>query len=285
MRLLKNGQSIHIFYKEFMEQVKKDPIADWAATLAFYFMLSIFPLLIFILALLPYLPIDATQVSAFIHEYVPGDLADLFTETILEVIMEPQGGLLSFGILATIWSASNGMNALLRALNRAHNIDETRSFVKLRLLSIIMTLGIIILFIVTLLLPVFGRVILEGIDDILFLPESTFVILNRLRWIIGVVIMTSILTFIYYIAPNKKLAFRYVIYGALFATLAWQFISLGFSIYVSNFANYTATYGSLGGVIILMFWFFLSGLILVIGGEINATLHNISHKIRPSHKR
>ena len=272
-------QMIHLFYKEFLEQVKKDPIPDWAATLAFYFMLSIFPLLIFILALLPYLPIHADQIYELIHDHVPGELADLFTNTILEVIAVPQGGLLSFGILATIWSASNGMNALLRALNRAHNIDETRSFLKLRLISIFMTLAMIVVLVVTLLLPVFGRVILEGIAEFVYIPEATFELLNRLRWVIGVVIMTTVLMGVYYIAPNKRLSFRYIIFGALFATISWQLISYGFSVYVSNFGDYTATYGSLGGVIILMFWFFLSGLSLVIGGEINATLHNMKHKL------
>lgn len=272
---MKQNLSVHTFTKEFYEQVKKDPIQDWAATLAFYFMLSIFPFLIFILSLLPYLPIDTEQIYHFVHDYAPPELAELFTVTVLEVIAEPKGGLLSFGILATIWTASNGINALIRALNRAHNIDETRSFIKLRSMSIFLTLGVVILFFATLLLPIFGNVILSSIDQIFALPDQTFLNLNRLRWIIGVVIMTAILMLIYMIAPNRKLAYRDVLFGALLATVSWQLISFGFSIYVANFNNYTATYGSLGGVIILMFWFYLSGLILVVGGEINATLYNL----------
>ncbi|QOY35173.1 YihY/virulence factor BrkB family protein [Anaerobacillus isosaccharinicus] len=272
---MKQNLSVHTFTKEFYEQVKKDPIQDWAATLAFYFMLSIFPFLIFILSLLPYLPIDTEQIYHFVHDYAPPELAELFTVTVLEVIAEPKGGLLSFGILATIWTASNGINALIRALNRAHNIDETRSFIKLRSMSIFLTLGIVILFFATLLLPIFGNLILSSIDQIFSLPDQTFLNLNRLRWIIGVVIMTAILMLIYMIAPNRKLAYRDVLFGALLATVSWQLISFGFSIYVANFNNYTATYGSLGGVIILMFWFYLSGLILVVGGEINATLYNL----------
>ena len=275
---MKQNLSVHTFTKEFYEQVKKDPIQDWAATLAFYFMLSIFPFLIFILSLLPYLPIDTEQIYHFVHDYAPPELAELFTVTVLEVIAEPKGGLLSFGILATLWTASNGINALIRALNRAHNIDETRSFIKLRSMSIFLTLGIVILFFATLLLPIFGNVILSSIDQIFSLPEQTILNLNRLRWIIGVVIMTAILMLIYMIAPNRKLAYRDVLFGALLATVSWQLISFGFSIYVANFNNYTATYGSLGGVIILMFWFYLSGLILVIGGEINATLDNLKRE-------
>lgn len=201
---MKQNLSVHTFTKEFYEQVKKDPIQDWAATLAFYFMLSIFPFLIFILSLLPYLPIDTEQIYHFVHDYAPPELAELFTVTVLEVIAEPKGGLLSFGILATLWTASNGINALIRALNRAHNIDETRSFIKLRSMSIFLTLGIVILFFATLLLPIFGNVILSSIDQIFSLPEQTILNLNRLRWIIGVVIMTAILMLIYMIAPNRK---------------------------------------------------------------------------------
>lgn len=272
---MRTDRTLQLFIKEFIKQIKKDPFLDWAATLAFYFMLSIFPLLIFILSLLPYLPINTDQVYNFIHDYAPPELAELFTVTILEVIGEPKSGLISFGILATIWTASNGINALIRALNRAHNIDETRHFIKLRFMSIVMTLGIVTVFFVTLLLPVFGNVILTGIDQLFKLPPEIFRILNSLRWIIGVVIMTAVLMFIYKIAPNKKITFDQVVYGALAATLSWQAISYGFSLYISNFNNFTATYGSLGGVIILMLWFYLSGLILVIGGEINATLLNV----------
>lgn len=269
----------HTFIKEFIAHIKKDPIQDWSATLAFFFMLSIFPLLIFILALLPYLPIDANHMFSYVEEYVPYELANLLSTTIFNIIEEPKGGLLSFGILATIWTASNGMNALIRALNKAHDIDETRSFIKVRLLSIIMTLGMVLVIIVTLLLPIFGRLILQAIDSLVVMPSSLFETLNRLRWIIGITIMTLVLMLIYYIAPNKRTKFSQVVVGAIFATITWQMISYLFSIYVSNFGNYSATYGSLGGVIILMLWFFLSGMILVIGGEINATLENIRRKL------
>lgn len=265
---------------ELFGRIKKDPIHDWAATLAFYFMLSIFPLLIFLLALIPYLPIQMEQIYMIIEDYLPSELANLIKTTIFDIIQEPKGGLLSVGILGTIWSASNGMNALIRALNRAHNIDETRSFIKVRLLSIMMTLGMILVLVVTLLLPVFGRVILEFISNIFSLPNASFEILNRLRWFIGISIMTSVLMAVYYIAPNKKMKFSEVIIGSIFATTSWQLISYLFSIYIANFNHYSATYGSLGGVIILMLWFFLSGFILVLGGEINSAV-----KIAYSRKR
>lgn len=267
-----------LFLKELYEQVKKDPVVDWAATLAYFFMLSIFPFLIFILALLPYLPFNIDQIHQFVHEFAPPDLAQLFTDTVLEVVVHPQGGLISFGILASIWTASNGMNALIRALNRAHNTDETRSFIKLKIVSIFMTLGIVTVFFITLLIPVFGEAILKLLNHFFYFSDRTINILNYLRWSISIAVITTALMLLYYIAPNKNLAFRHVIYGAIFSTFSWLLISYGFSIYIANFNNFRATYGTLGGVIILMLWFYLSGVILIIGGEVNATLYNLRNK-------
>ncbi|WP_100405286.1 YihY/virulence factor BrkB family protein [Bacillus solitudinis] len=265
------------FMTQFIHQLKTDPIPDWAATLAYFFMLSIFPLMIFIVALIPYLQLDVEQVNAFIVDYVPEELADLFTSTIIDVVSEPQGGLLSIGIIATIWSASNGLNALIRAVNRSYGFEETRNFLKLRLISILMTFLMIIVIVVTLLLPVFGDLIIHGIERLFFIPSETIELFHKLRWIVGIGLMTLILTLVYWIAPNEKLKIKQVLIGAVTATVGWQVISLAFSFYVSNFGNFSATYGSLGGVIILMLWFFLTGLILVIGGEINATLYQ-QHK-------
>lgn len=266
----------------FFKQLKTDPILDWAATLAYYFMLSIFPLLIFMLALIPYFNLDVDMIYSFINDYVPEDLAELLSTTILEVIKEPQGGLLSFGILATLWSASNGMNALIRAVNRSYNIEETRNFLRLRGLSILLTIGMIIVIVATLLLPVFGNLIISGLESFSILPHDIAVILNILRWIIGIGLMTLVLMLLYWIGPNIKLKLSQVVVGAVVATVGWQVISFAFSTYVSNFGNFTATYGSLGGVIILMLWFFLTGLILVIGGELNATLY--LHKNKNNNK-
>jgi membrane protein len=268
------------FIKHFMEQLKTDPIPDWAATFAYYFMLSIFPLLIFMIALLPYFQLNIEQVYQILHDYVPSDLAELFGTTILEVISQPSGGLLSFGVLAAMWSASNGINALIRAINRAYNIEETRNFLSLRLLSILLTLCMIFVVVTTLLLPVFGKLIINGLEFFLAVPPETADFLNMLRWVIGIILMTLVLMFLYWAAPNVKLKFRHVIIGALSATIGWQIISLAFSFYVTNFGNYSATYGSLGGVIILMLWFFLTGLIIIVGGEINATIFHQKKEAR-----
>ncbi|MCA0172446.1 YihY/virulence factor BrkB family protein [Bacillus sp. RAR_GA_16] len=251
----------------------RNRVTSLAAELAYYFMLSIFPLLILILSILPYLSIDKQEAVSFLTKYAPGETGSILQDNVLSIISEPQGGLLTVGILGTIWSASNGMMALMRALNLAYDVDETRSFIKARLLSIVLTIGLVLVFIVTLVLPVFGDVIIDVVTSALNLPSSTEILFRILRWVIAVAIMACILAALYRFAPNKHFPFKEVIIGALIATVGWQVISLAFAFYVSNFGNYSATYGSLGGVIILMLWFYLTGIILLIGGEVNALLH------------
>ncbi|WP_347550972.1 YihY/virulence factor BrkB family protein [Pseudalkalibacillus hwajinpoensis] len=261
------------FAKKLGKELGEDRVTSLAAELAYYFMLSIFPLLILIISILPYLSIDKQQAIDFLTKYAPGETGAMLQENVLSIISEPQGGLLTVGILGTLWSASNGMMALMRALNLAYDVDETRSFIKARLLSIFLTLGLVLVFIVTLVLPVFGGVIINTLTSALSLPESTEFLFRILRWVIAVGIMACILAALYHFAPNKHFPFKEVIIGAIVATIGWQIISLAFSFYISNFGNYSATYGSLGGVIILMLWFYLTGLILVVGGEVNALLH------------
>ncbi|MEY8751997.1 YihY/virulence factor BrkB family protein [Alkalicoccobacillus gibsonii] len=261
------------FSKQLITKLKTDPIPDWSATLAYYFMLSIFPLIIFLLAIIPFFNLDTSVIEGFIGDYLPEEIGSLFSETIIETVNQPSGGLLSFGILATIWSASNGLNALIRAINRSYDIEETRNFVKMRLLSIILTIGMIVTIVITLIMPVFGNVIINFLETYLAMPNQTANLLNLLRYPIGIVFMILLVTLIYWIAPNVRLKVKEVLIGAVVATIGWQLVSFFFSLYITNFANYSATYGSLGGVIILMLWFFITGIMLVLGGQINAVIY------------
>ncbi|MDP5259933.1 YihY/virulence factor BrkB family protein [Shouchella clausii] len=269
-----------LFTKKLIAQLKSDPIPDLAATLAFYFILSIFPLMIFVLAGVSFFEINNDEVQNLINAYFPGEIGDTFSRIVLNTIGEPQAGLLSIGILGTLWSASNGINAFIRSVNRAYNIEETRHFLKLRSIAIGLTVGMVLLIIITLALPVFGNQILNLLEAFLLLPTEVVAMLDNFRWIAAFAIMIVALMALYWIAPNAKQRFRDGLIGAIFATIGWQLISFFFSLYVSNYANYESTYGPLAGVIILMFWFFLTGIILIVGAEINATLHHLRKKKR-----
>lgn len=261
------------FVKELGGEFKKDKATTLAAAQAYYYLLAIVPLLILLLSILPYLQIDPDRAVKFIGDILPGEVAKTFQDTIVSVVTTPSGGLLTFGILGTLWSASNALSAFINVTNQAYGIEETRSFIKLKGTAIVLTLAMLVAVIVALVLPIFGGTIIDFAKSFFNLPEQTEIIFQILRWVVSIAVMSIVLAFMYKFAPDKSFPFKQVLIGAITATILWQAVSFGFSIYVSNFGSYSSTYGSLGGLIVLMLWFFLTGIILVIGAEINAILH------------
>lgn len=270
-----NGETLISFSKRVIARINDVRATELSAQLAFYFLLSIFPFLIFMVTLLPYVGITSVEILNLVSDYVPEEAMVLIENNLSRVIDTKKGGLLSFGLLATIWSASNAINALIRALNKTYEVTENRHFIIARGLAIVLTFAMIVVIMIALLLPVFGKMIGELISSYLNLSEGFPVIWELFRWMLSFSIIVVVLSSLYYFAPNKRLSFREVVVGGLVATLGWQLTSFGFSYYVSNFGNYSATYGSIGGVIVLMLWFYLTGFIIIVGGIINAVIHQI----------
>lgn len=268
MSTIKKG--IQVFIKRW----KDENVTLLASSLAYYFLLSVFPLIIVTLAIIPYFNISAEEAMQFISSIIPEELAAVFEENIINLVETPQGGLLTIGIIGALWSASNGIHAFIKASNEAYNVDETRPFLIVRLIAFGLTIGMILAVIVAIILPVFGNIMIEFIISFLGMTTEMAFLFQILRYVISVLIITAMLICLYHFAPNKNIPFKHVLPGALTASILWQVISFGFSIYISNFGNYSATYGSLGGIIILMIWFFLTGIILVTGAIINVMYHN-----------
>jgi len=260
------------FFQDLLQHIQKSDVTALGAQLAFFFLLSLFPLLIFMVTLLPYLNLPEDQIFQFLRNYAPADVYALIESTLTEVLQNRNGGLLSLGLLGTIWSASNGVNAIVKSLNKSYGLEETRPFFIVRGLSVVFTILIIVLFIIALVLPVFGEQIGILLFSFLGLDEMFLLVWNSIRFTIPPLIIFVVLTALYWLVPNEKLYLKSVIPGGIFAALGWILVSLGFSFYVSNFANYTATYGSLGAIIVLMMWLYFSGTILMIGGQINAVM-------------
>ncbi|WP_445489866.1 YihY/virulence factor BrkB family protein [Niallia sp. 03133] len=255
--------------KKIAQKIKQDDVFDLAAQLAYYFLLSIFPLIIFMMTLLPYLPITKEDLLGIIETFAPGDSMNII-ESNLDQILSKNGTLLSFGIIATIWSASNGLNAIVKAFNKAYNVEETRSFIVARAMSVVLTLAMIAVVVIALLLPVFGEQIGVFLFSQFNLSDEFMAVWRAIRFLVTPVILFIVFLALYWFAPNKKMKCVSAIPGAVFATIGWVAASFGFSYYVGNFGNYSATYGSIGAIIITMIWFYLTGIIIMIGGEINA---------------
>lgn len=268
------------FMKTLTKEIIEDRAAGLAAQQAFFYLLSLFPMIILVLSILPYLELDIDQIFELLSSALPAAFLQLIQDNVIDVITTPQGGLLTFGIIGTIWTASNGVNAFIEAANTAFNLEETRSFIVTRLLSIVLTLALIFALVVTLILSVFGNLIIETLTNWLNIEQGTALLLNIFRWALLIIIISSILSFLYYFATSMRFPLRHVIPGALVATLLWQLVSIGFSVYITNFNNFSATYGSLGGIIVLMLWLYLTGFIFIIGGEVNAILYRHSKLFR-----
>ncbi|MDT0018199.1 YihY/virulence factor BrkB family protein [Listeria swaminathanii] len=253
-------------------RVGRNDVSGNAAQLAYYMLFSIFPMLLIAATLLAYLHIDKDSVFNMIKEFAPDQIMDFLEENLNTLLTQKNGGLLSIGIIATLWSASNGMNAVMKSLNKAYGVTNKRNYVVQRLLSMFFTLAMLATVGATLLLLVFGQQIGMFLINHLNFSEDFLSFWNNLRWTVTLVVIFVVFTFLYWVAPNRRSTLISVLPGALFSTIGWTVASVGFAYYVNNFGNYSATYGSIGVIIILMLWFYLTGIILMIGGELNATL-------------
>lgn len=260
------------FFKGFLNGIKEADVSSSGAQLAYFFLLSLFPLLLFILTLLPFLNLPQEQVFTMLENILPEQIYTLIESTIREVLASRNGGLLSVGIIATLWSASNGVNAIVKSLNRSYGIEETRPFIIARGMSLIFTVLLIVLVIVALILPVFGRAIGDFLANTIGFDHAFLIVFNYIRVLLPSILIIVVLILLYWVVPNRPINLRNAIPGALFASIGWGLISYGFSFYISNFANYSKTYGSIGGIIILMLWLYIIGIVLVLGGLLNAAM-------------
>ncbi|MEH7096172.1 YihY/virulence factor BrkB family protein [Neobacillus vireti] len=251
-------------------RIEEDDLPGLSAQLAYFFLLSLFPLLIVLFTLLPYFPIPHQNILGMIRDFAPAEAMALIEKNVKEIMSQRNGGLLSFGIIGTIWSASNGINAIVRAFNKAYNVKESRSFIVARGMAVLLTFGMIFVFLLALILPVFGKEIGVFLFSQLGYTEEFIKIWNALSWLGSAIILFLMFTGLYWIAPNVKIKCRSAFPGAIFATVGWIISSMGLSFYVGNFSNYSLTYGGIGAIIVLMIWLYLSAFIIILGGEVNA---------------
>ncbi|MDO3408569.1 YihY/virulence factor BrkB family protein [Saccharibacillus sp. CPCC 101409] len=269
-------------YRLFV-RIRDDEVTGIGAQLAYYLLLSFFPFLIFLVTLVGYVDLSITEMLRLARQVVPGAAMDM-VEGILSEVTKGSSALLSIGMIATLWTASRGINAVIKGLNKAYDVEENRKFWQIRLVSLLSTLVLGIVLLVSVILLVFGTWIGDQIDRLLHYPPGFQSVWGPLQYSIPLVVLIAVFTALYWIAPNRQVRIREALPGAIFATVGWLVTSLLFSFYVNNFGNFTKTYGSLGGVIILLTWLYLSSIIIIVGGEVNATLKAGKSHVRPGRK-
>lgn len=269
-----SASSLLSLIRQVWDKSFEDDVFGRAAQLSYYWLFSLFPLLIFLTALLAYLPIPSNLDLWFVglSKVLPADAFNLVDQTFRQIISQRRGDLLSFSILVALWASSSGMDAIISLLNKAYDSATPRAWWKERLLAICLTLGLGVFILAALTLIFFGESLGLRLSN-----HFGFGLLFETIWKLALWPLVSSLILlgvdlIYYFAPNIRHDWRWFTPGAVFAVACWLLISFGFRYYVSRFGYYNATYGTLGGVMVLMLWFYLTGVVILVGGEINSAL-------------
>lgn len=268
-----------VFIDQLLYRFAKHNVVWSGASLTYFLILSLFPFLIVLLNILSYTSLVRERAVLDMLQFLPLDIQSIIEGFLNDLSSSSSQGLLSVAAFVGLWTASSGVKAIIKAINLAYDYAENRHFLKLRGLSVLFTIALLLmitLVMISLILgPVLGRMLFERFGY----GDSFTSLWNYLRYIIPLAYMILIFALLYKFSPNigknLRIPIREVLPGAVFTTIAWVSLSLLLSYYVSNFGKYAITYGSLGGVIVLLIWMYYSSIVIVLGGEINATLEDM----------
>ena len=264
-----------ILRRTFTEAFWKDNCLGMSAQLAYYFFFALFPTLLVVLAIADVFATDVLQMLNGLAGFVPREAMTLITEQLGKLTEGEQGGLLTIGMLTALWSSSAAMTAIIDTLNTAYDIDEGRPWWKVRLTAIALTIGLALFIVIAFALVVAGPTLAERLADRMALGAAFEWTWKIVQWPIVFALVSGAVAIVYYYAPDAKQDWVWLTPGSIFATALWLIASLGFKYYIANFGGYEA-YGIVGGVMVLMLWFYISGLVLLLGAEMNAEIEHAS---------
>ncbi len=267
------------------KEVLSDNVMGLAAQTAYYFFFSLFPLFLFAAPLLGIIGDKQEMIATLMNQMagtLPGGAVDLVRGVVEDVVLaEGAPGLMSVGALLAAWAGSNIFNALIDALNHAYDITETRPWWKKRLLALasVVAAGLVLLAATAVMLG--GEALIQWLGDRTGLGDSAVVTWSVLQYPVALLLLIGAAWMVYYFLPNIRQDRRQVLVGAIVATVLWVIVTLLFRAYVVNFGAYSKTYGTIGGVIALLTWMYLSMLVLLVGGELNAEIHHGTGALEP----
>jgi membrane protein len=265
-----------ILKRTFYEAFWKDNCLSMAAQLAYYFFFALFPTLLFLVALASYFPITTLIDDMFrtLGGLLPPEALRIITDQILKISNQKDAGLLSLGMLLAVSSSSAAMTAIIDTVNRAYGIEESRPWWKVRSRAIALTVGVSIFILVSFALILTGPTLATRLADQWGLGPAFEWTWKILQWPVIFVMVSAAIAFVYRFAPDVKQEWVWLTPGSVFATTMWMLASLGFKYYVANWGAYTETYGLIGAVMILLLWFYISGLVILLGAELNVEIEH-----------
>jgi len=276
--------SLYKFAKIFLHNVHEDEIFNRSNSVAYNFILAIFPTIIFLFTLIPYVTnyfpeVTNESIMRFIGELTPQSMYDVISSTVLDIVSNQRGGLLTFGFVFALYLATNGMAALMKAFNACYRTVDRRNFFRTRLTALGLTLMLSLVLMMAVVLLVVGQIVIDyfttHVHELakLNLDDLSIYFILLLRFLVVFIVFFVAISCIYYFGPAVHYNWNFFSIGSLLATLAILGISYGFSYYVSNFSSYNKVYGSIGTLIAMMVWIQLITMTLLLGYEVNASLH------------
>jgi len=258
-----------------IKEIQKNSLTTRASSLAFRFFLAIFPTIIFLFSIIPYIPIKNfhAQLLDLIRQVLPANAYELTESTITDLISNKNTGLLSFGFIFALYLASDGVNAMILAFNQTYRSVKKASFIMTRLRSLLLLFILTFLMITAIGLIVFSGVIIHYLVDHQYLYNDFSIYAIKLgKFLILLLLFLLGISSLYYIGNTHHNKFRFISAGSTLATLLTILLSSGFAYYVNNFATYNKIYGSIGTLIVVMLWLYFNSLVLLIGFELNASI-------------
>jgi membrane protein len=264
--------------KRTYHEVMKDDAQGIASQLAYYFFLALFPALLCVLAIASFFPLQnfTDDVIRLLGPFAPREAIDVIRQEMVKIAEGNHGGLLTIGLLGAIWSSSSAMVSLIGAMNKTYDITEGRPWWKVRLIAVTLTIALAVLVVIAATLIIAGPELAEFVGRHLGLSAAFVWTWKVVQWPLAFGMVVAGIGMIYFFAPDAEQDWVWITPGSFIATTLWLIGSLGFRYYAVHFGNYEKTYGTVGGVILLLLWFYLSGLVIVIGSEMNAEIEHTS---------
>jgi len=282
MAVLLSHLKVPLSWRDILTRTGREAMSDnifgMSAQLAYYFFFSLFPALLLLIALASYFPertlID--QVFKSMGGFAPPDALSIITEQIRKITEAKPGGLLTFGVAMALWTSSSAMSAIINTLNNAYDIEEGRPWWKVQTTAILLTVGVALFILVSFTLVIVGPTLAEKVAAWMHLGAAFEWTWKILQWPVVFLLASGGIALIYYFAPDAEQDWVWLTPGSIFATTLWLIASLAFKYYVVNISSYAATYGAIGGVMVLMLWFYISGAVILAGAEMNAEIEHAS---------
>jgi membrane protein len=271
------GLPLKEFARRLWREIQEDELLGRSAQLSYYVVLALFPALIVLTAVMGLLSVQnyVPEMMNHLQKVLPADALSMVKRFLDQIAQGSGADILSLGLLGALWASSSGMTAMMDALNIVYDVKEdSRPFWRVRLTAILLTIGLAGFIIASLTLVLSGEHIGRWLADFIGLGQVFTWTWIALQWPAAIGLMLLVVGAIYYFCPDIEQDWRWVSPGSVFAVVMWFVVSLGFKLYVENFGSYNKVYGSISGVIVMMLWLYWSGMVLLIGGEINAEIEH-----------